>query len=201
MLGRLVEQHEWGRGRQRPGQQQAAALPAGDCGGVRADDRVQVLGQGLQPGPQPGALEQARGLPGCEAAIGHPQVLQDAGVEDVRILRGEVHSRRNLHAGGSPGAGAVNGELTGLGLQEPGQGEQEGCLADSRGADDGQAPARRQVQVNAPGHNRAIGPTHGQVAGPQVGASGADLGQGPALGGGGGLGALDQLDNPHRGAR
>ena len=96
MLAGLVQQHQGGRSRQGPSQKQPTPLPTRQRCGIRADDGVNAVGKGLEPLPEPGPPQQLAGLGGGDVPPRHAQVLQDTGVEDVRVLRGQAHPGRHL---------------------------------------------------------------------------------------------------------
>ena len=206
MLTGLVQQHQGGRSRQGPGQQEPTSLSTGQRCGIGADDGLDAVGKSLEPVPQAGPPQQVTGLGGGDVPARHAQVLQDTGVEDVRVLRGQAHPGRHIGAGRLPRGDTVERQRAAPRLQQSRQRGQQCRLADPRRPYDRHSATDPQIQVDALGHNRAARPAHRQAPCLEVRALGGGLGQLPgcaghrAAAGSTGLGRLDELHDAAGGA-
>jgi hypothetical protein len=84
---RLVEDQHGGAGEEAAGQGETLPLATGDGHAVRAGRGIPALRKGADPRQQPGPGCGVGGLLVTGAGPGEAQVLPDAGVEDVRVLR------------------------------------------------------------------------------------------------------------------
>ncbi len=104
--GRLVEQQDGGGGEQRPGDDQALPLPAGEFLALLADERAQAGRQRADPVAEPGGVERRPQCRPRRRRASDPQVGLDRGAEQVSVLAGEREAGPQVVLAQRPGVGA-----------------------------------------------------------------------------------------------
>ena len=89
MRGRLVEDEHRRIGEERPRDDEALALAAGELRSLLPDERVEAVRERLDPVVEPRTAQRVEELAVGRVGSGEPQVLADRRVEDVRLLPGE----------------------------------------------------------------------------------------------------------------
>jgi len=147
--GWLVEDEQRRVREQRPGQGDPLPFAARDGRAVHAHGGLEALGERLYPGQQPGPCRGVRQLFVARARPGEPEVVRDRRVEDVRVLRAAADHA--AHVVGGVARQIVAAESGGAAGQvdEPHQEGGDRGLARAVRADEGDAPARAEVQVQA----------------------------------------------------
>ena len=152
---RLVQDQQVRRGEQGPGQREPLAFPAGYRAAAGPGRGIPAPRERLDPGQQPR-------LPGGlgQFAVGggrarQPEVLPDAGIEDMRVLRAAADQR--AHVVGPVGAQVVAAQR-GAAAGQVAEPEQD------RGDRGLPRPARADQRDPPPGHQVQVDPVQGQRA-------------------------------------
>ena len=155
--GRLVEDEQARHRRQDARQREPLLLAARERSGQASPRATEPDGLECHGDP----FEHRRSRPG---PVLQPErdVILDPVHDDLagRVLEHQPDPRGERARGERPGLDAVDGQRARPGARqlardEPGQGQAEGALARARGADDEQAGARRDVQVDTLERGRA----------------------------------------------
>ena len=154
--GGLVEDEQRRVREQRPRQGEPLPFAARHGSPARPYRRLEALGERLDPGQQPGS----RGGPGqlvvAGARPGQAEVVGDRRVEDVRVLRAAADEPAHVVGGvGGEVVTAQGGGAAGQ-VREPHQEGGDRGLARSVGADEGDTPARAEVEVEAVERERSV---------------------------------------------
>src|SRR5262249_12049421 len=129
---------------------------AGDGGPVGADSGIPALGEGLDPGQQPGAGRGGLKLLVAGAGAGQPQVVADGRIEQVRVLRASADDRPDVVGGAAGQCRGVEQGGAPAKVAEPQQRRGEGGLAGPVGADQRDSPAGRQLEADPVQGGRSV---------------------------------------------
>ena len=162
--GRLVEHQHLGVGEQRPGEREPAAHAAAEPRTLRADLGAEPVGQHRDVVGEPDPAQHVPQLVVAAPRPGQQQVVAQGRGEHVRVLR-----HPGQHAAGVVGVAGgdvdpVECDGAGVRVAEPEQHLGQRALARPAGADDGDAAAGFEVEVEPverPGLVRAV--AHAQV--------------------------------------
>ena len=110
-----------------------------------ADSGIPALGEGLDPGQQPGAGRGRLELVVGGAGAGQPQVVADGGIEQVRVLRASADDGPDIVVGVAGQIMAVEQGGAAAELAEPHQHRGQGGLAGPVRADQRDPPPGRQA--------------------------------------------------------
>ena len=160
MSRRFVEHEHRRIGEQRPRDHETLALAAGELPSLLSDECVEALWKPFDPVVEARAVQHAVELVVRGARPREPEILADGRVEDVRLLSRERERAADVLLPEVAQIDAVDGDATRLRIEEAQKKVRDGRLPRSTRADEGDACAGIDPQVE-PRERRLVG---GRVA-------------------------------------